>query len=523
MLLSALLEGRRKSFAVWYMIFRQSPKGQAMRIDDLMTESGVGFGTSGARGLAEAMTDRVCYAYTAGFLQYLVAVGASRSGAQLAMAGDLRPSTRRILAACARAAIDLGFRPRYFGPIPTPAVAGYGIANGIPSLMVTGSHIPDDRNGIKFNRPSGEILKPDEAGIRAETVALPAGLFDAAGALVPAAVYALPEEEPQAYDAYVARYLGFFPRGCLDGLRVGVYEHSSVARRAYADVLEGLGARVTRLGYSERFMPVDTEAIRPEDVALARGWAAQGDFDALVSADGDGDRPLVADERGEWLRGDIAGILCARALGARGVVTPVSSNTAVERCGCFERVLRTRIGSPFVIEGMQRLSREGLGPVVGYEANGGFLIDSPIVRGGRTLAALPTRDALVVALTILAAAREQGRPVSVLAQGLPRRSTHSDRIQDFPTEISQRRIAALASGDPERDRLAVDAVFADWFGPVAALDTTDGLRITFASGEIAHLRPSGNAPELRAYTEAETPERAAEMSVICMRILAGWR
>ncbi|MGE5152696.1 MAG: phosphomannomutase [Bdellovibrio bacteriovorus] len=494
-----------------------------MRIDDLMTESGVGFGTSGARGLAEAMTDRVCYAYTAGFLQHLVQTGASKGGQELAMAGDLRPSTRRILTACARAAIDLGFQPRYFGHIPTPAVAAYGIANGMASLMVTGSHIPDDRNGIKFNRPSGEILKPDEAGIRAQVVRLPPGLFDAAGALVPAALSSLPEEEPQAYDAYVSRYLSFFPRGCLTGLRVGVYAHSSVASRAYGDVLSGLGAQVTRLGYSERFIPVDTEAIRPEDVALARGWAAGGDFDALVSADGDGDRPLVADEVGTWLRGDIAGILCAGALGARGVVTPVSSNTAVERCGRFERVLRTRIGSPFVIEGMQRLSASGLSPVVGYEANGGFLINSPIVRGGRTLAALPTRDALVVALTILAMARVEGKPVSALAQDLPRRFTHSDRLQDFPTETSHRRIADLASGDLERDRAAIEAAFGDWFGPVAGLDTTDGLRISFESGEIAHLRPSGNAPELRAYTEADTPERAAEMSGVCMRILAGWR
>ena len=494
-----------------------------MRIDDLMTESGVKFGTSGARGLASDMTDRVCYAYTAGFLQYLILVGASNRGADLAMAGDLRPSTGRILAACARAAADLGFRPRFFGAIPTPAVAAFAIDHGIPSLMVTGSHIPDDRNGIKFNRPGGEILKADEAGIRAQDVQLPEGLFDRSGAFVSGTPSALTGEETHAYQAYVARYLGFFPSGCLDGLRVGVYEHSSVARRAYSEVLEGLGARVTRLGFSERFLPVDTEAIRSEDVALARGWAADGAFDALVSADGDGDRPLVADERGEWLRGDIAGILCARALGARGVVTPVSSNTAVERCGCFERVLRTRIGSPFVIEGMQRLSAAGLSPVVGYEANGGFLLDSRIERDGRTLAALPTRDALVVALTILATAREQGKPVSALAQDLPHRFTHSDRIQDFPTEISQTRIAALTSGDPERDRAAVQASFGDWFGPVAGLDTTDGLRITFESGEVAHLRPSGNAPELRAYTEAETPDRAAEMNAICMRILAGWR
>ncbi len=494
-----------------------------MRIGDLMAQSGVGFGTSGARGLASEMTDRVCYAYTLGFLQYLVESGLSRPAAGLALAGDWRPSSGRILAACARAAMDLGFQPRYFGRIPSPAVAAYGIAQGMPSLMVTGSHIPDDRNGIKFNLPTGEILKADEEGIRAQVLSLPEGLFDDQGRMAPTDPPALPGEEPDAYRAYVARYLDFFPHDCLAGLRVGVYEHSSVAREAYREVLAGLGARVTPLARSERFIPVDTEAVRPEDITLAREWTAQGDFDALVSADGDGDRPLIGDERGEWLRGDMAGILCARQLGARGVATPVSSNTAVERCGAFERVLRTRIGSPYVIAGMQSLAAEGLAPVMGYEANGGFLLESPVTRDGRTLAALPTRDAVLVAVTILAAARERGVPVSALAGDLPRRFTHSDRIKDFPAQISRERLAAFQSGDPARDRAAAQAAFGDSFGPVSAIDLTDGVRITFASGEIAHLRPSGNAPELRAYTEAEDPARAAAMNARCMEILAGWR
>jgi phosphomannomutase len=494
-----------------------------MRIGDLMSESGVKFGTSGARGLAVDMTDRVCYAYTLGYLQYLLETGATASGADLGLAGDLRPSTRRILSACARAAADSGLRPRYFGRIPSPAVAAWGIVHGMPSLMVTGSHIPDDRNGIKFNLPTGEILKRDEEGIRAQDVAIPDGRFGPDGQCLAELPSALPAEESEAYDAYVARYLGFFPRGCLNGMRIGIYEHSSVARRAFAAVLGGLGAQVARLGYSDRFVAVDTEAVRPEDVALAHEWAASGHFEALVSADGDGDRPLVSDEKGNWLRGDIAGILCAQALGVRAVATPVSSNTALERCGRFERVVRTRIGSPFVIEAMQTLAADGLSPVAGYEANGGFLLGSPIEHEGRRLAALPTRDALIVALTILDAAARVGRPISELTAELPARFTHSDRIKDFPTEISQARLAALQTGDEAQDRAAAQSLFGDLFGPVADIDTTDGVRIRFASGEIAHLRPSGNAPELRAYTEADSSERAERMNAACLEILAGWK
>ncbi len=494
-----------------------------MQIGDLMNSSGVKFGTSGARGLAEAMTDRVCYAYTTGFLGYLRAAGQIGPDSAVGIAGDLRPSTSRIMIACARAALDLGCRPRHLGRIPSPAAAAWGMAQGAPTLMVTGSHIPDDRNGIKFNLPTGEILKQDEEGIRAQPLRVTDALFDRNGTFIQAQAAALPAEDPAAYRAYLARYLEFFPPGCLAGLRVGVYEHSSVARDAYVEVLGGLGAQVTRLGHSAAFVPVDTEAIRPEDVALAREWAATGNFDALVSADGDGDRPLIGDETGEWLRGDIAGILCARQLGARAVVTPVSSNTALERSRWFEAVLRTRIGSPFVIQGMQDLVDRGLDRVVGYEANGGFLMATAMKQEGRVLAALPTRDAVLVAVAILRAAVEQDKPVSALAADLPGRSTWSDRLKDFPTEIAQTRLAALHMGVPALDRAAVEAVFGPAFGGVADLDITDGLRITFTSGEIAHLRPSGNAPELRAYTEADTAARAEEMNRVCMEILAQWR
>ncbi len=492
-----------------------------MLIDDLMVQSGVGFGTSGARGRVEAMTDRVCYAYTLGFIQYLFETEVLVAGGALGIAGDHRSSSGRIMAACAQAITDAGCLARHLGRIPSPAIAAFGIAQGIPTLMVTGSHIPDDRNGIKFNLPSGEILKADEAGIRRQDVALPESQFDAVGALW--AGVGLGPADPAAYDAYVARYLEFFPAGCLSGVRVGLYEQSSVAREAMREVLIGLGADVTSLARSEVFLPVDTEAIRPEDVRLAREWTLGGGYDALVSADGDGDRPLVGDERGEWLRGDIAGPLCARWLGVRSLATPVSCNTAVDRSGWFERVQRTRIGSPYVVAAMQELLVAGPTPVAGYEANGGFLTADAIERDGRVLPALPTRDALIVALAVLCLARDRGQRVSELAGDLPARFTHSDRIKDFPTELSQARLAAMTSGEVRRDRAGVEAVFGAAFGPVAGLDTTDGLRITFASGEIAHLRPSGNAPELRAYTEADTPERAAEMNGICLEILAGWR
>jgi phosphomannomutase len=486
-----------------------------LSIKELMSASGVAFGTSGARGLATAMTDLVCYAYTRGFLQYLEVIGElKRAGERVAVGGDFRPSTGRVMLAVMQAAEDMGYTPVNCGKTPSPAVALFGLTHEIPAIMVTGSHIPDDRNGIKFNKCVGEVLKSDEAGIAGQTVEIADDVFDREGWFVhkptPKPV------SPAAEEAYIQRYLNTFPPDALRGRHIAVYQHSAVGRDVLVRILEGLGARVTPLGRSDKFIPVDTEAIRPEDVELARQWAVQPGFDAIVSADGDSDRPLVGDERGEWLRGDVAGILCAKFLGADSVSTPVSCNTAVEKCGWFREIRRTRIGSPYVIVSLQEAAAAGAQRVVGYEANGGFLLNSTLALDGKTLGALPTRDAVIVILGILLLARHEGKTVSELAATLPARFTASDRIKNFPTEQSAAIIARFNTGETAADQRAVESVFGAISGTVTTLDRTDGLRCTFANQEIIHLRPSGNAPELRCYTEAATDARAREMNVLAL-------
>ncbi|WP_331711231.1 phosphohexomutase domain-containing protein [endosymbiont of unidentified scaly snail isolate Monju] len=179
-----------------------------------------------------------------------------------------------------------------------------------------------------------------------------------------------------------------------------------------------------------------------------------------------------------------------------------------------------RIGSPFVIAGMRELADEGARQVVGYEANGGFLTWHDFECEGRVLPALPTRDAAIAAIAVLLLARRQGRPLSALTANLPARFTASDRLKAFPTQQAQARIAALAAGGRQRIETELAPLR---LGELAAIDHTDGLRLTFANGEIVHLRPSGNAPELRCYNEAASAARARELNAACMRLLADWR
>jgi len=483
-----------------------------------MSSSGVQFGTSGARGLVSAMTDEVCYAYTSAFLQHLLSDNHGfNKGSTVAISGDLRNSSPRILIAVAAAIRDQGGQPINCGFIPSPALAYFGQQNNIPSIMITGSHIPDDRNGIKFNTPNGEITKSDEDGIRAQAVTIAIELFNSQGLFIdPSANNALPESSHAAYELYLKRYLTFFPENCLKNKTIALYEHSTVGRDIFNDILSRLGAKVLRLARSEAFISVDTEAIRPEDSVLAKQWASEYDVDCIISADGDADRPLTSDEKGEWIRGDITGILTAEYLNASYVATPISSNTAVEKYGQFRHVARTRIGSPYVIEAMTQAKSNDT--TVGYEANGGFLIYTAIKHQNRVLEALPTRDAILVPLSLLMLADNRNMTLSQLVATLPPRYTASDRVKDFPTEQSKTILSNLLN-----DHAIINSYFEPHFGTFKHIDTTDGLRITFKNEEVVHLRPSGNAPEFRCYNEATTPERAIDMNKLCINLIESWK
>jgi phosphomannomutase len=116
-------------------------------------------------------------------------------------------------------------------------------------------------NGLKFYTPAGEILKTDEARIL----------------------------------------------GALAGLRIGVYQHSSVARDILTDLVLALGATPVALARSGRFIPVDTEAVDPETRTRLSGWCRDHRLDAVISTDGDADRPMLADHTGRIVAGDVLG------------------------------------------------------------------------------------------------------------------------------------------------------------------------------------------------------------------------
>lgn len=459
----------------------------AQSIQQIIGGSGISFGTSGARGLVSDFTDEVVASFAQSFLQVMQA---EFSVSRVAIGIDNRPSSPAMAAACAGAAQALGIEVDYYGVLPTPALAYQAMQDGVPAIMVTGSHIPFDRNGLKFYRPTGEITKADEQAIVNTLTSLTP--FQSA----------LPPVDPVGAENYLQRYRDVFPAGILQGLHIGLYEHSSAGRDLYANLFRSLGAEVTSLERTDTFVPIDTEAVAEADVEKGRRWSQEHHFDAIFSTDGDGDRPLIADENGQWLRGDIVGLLCAQQLGISALAVPVSCNTAIEKSGFFAQVTRTRIGSPYVIAAFDELAQKHT-RIAGFEANGGFLLGSDISLQGKTLKALPTRDALLPGIALLSQAA--GTPLSAQVARLPARFTASDRIQGIATATSKAFIEA-ATQTPSVFLSLLDKTADE----IEAINTTDGLRISLKDGEIIHLRPSGNAPELRCYVEANTSAAASQ-------------
>jgi mannose-1-phosphate guanylyltransferase/phosphomannomutase len=291
-------------------------------------------------------------------------------------------------------------------------------------------------------------------------------------------------------------------------MKLGVYQHSTVAGELLVEVLRSFGADVTPVGKTKVFVPVDTEAVGRKTMAKVKDWVREFKFDAVLSADADADRPLVIDEQGELFRGDLIGLATALFLKADIVVTPVTSNSGISEAFGFS-VRRTKVGSPFVIEGMDAARQAG-GIVVGFEANGGVLLGSDCLVNGKTLSALPTRDSFLPILAVLGTSASTGKSLSGLRETWNLPVCASERLENFPVEASRGLMRKLADRDALRQFLAP-------FGAVADVDETDGLRARMTSGEIIHLRPSGNAPEFRCYAEAESAGRAEEIVALALK------
>ncbi len=461
----------------------------------------LGFGTSGRRGKVVDLTQLEVYLNALAELQYLQslppAAGGIKRGEEFYFAYDLRPSSSEfsseaegrgeIAQAIVEAIVDAGMQPVNLGRIPTPALASFALAHNKGSIMVTGSHIPFDRNGYKTNSSRGELLKEQEAPINEQVRQVrkrlyeqrwDQSLFDQRG-MLKRGHQALPAEHGEARAAYIERFTGFFKGSSLNGKRLLVYQHSAVGRDLLVEILERLGAQVVKAGTQRYLRPhrhgkYRRRATGRDSGAGRRGSREQrppprGRLDRRRQRPSPGSRGGSADGRVHFFGGDLVGMVVAEYLQADAVVVPISCNDAIDR-GNLAPVVepKTRIGSPFVIAGMEAALAKGKKRVCGWEPNGGFLTGSPIARNGAILQPLLTRDAGLPILGVLFAAEQSGLSLVDLFARLPKRFSRAALLKHFPRATALKIVARFSppGGEPPASAgVAIRKDLAQFFTP----------------------------------------------------------
>jgi len=367
------------------------------------------FGTDGVRGVAneEPMTSE-----TALRLGRAIAHVFRRSPRRhkVLIGKDTRVSGYMLETAMASGICSMGVDVLLVGPMPTPGIAFLTRSlRADAGVVISASHNPFQDNGIKFFAQTGFKL-PDDVETEIEELVF----ADSIDHLRPTA-----GEIGKAFriDDALGRYNVFvknsFPKHLtLDGLKVVIDCAHGAGYRVAPEVLEELGAKVIAIGVDPDGENInrDCGAMHPEH--LQERVRAEGAHLGLA-LDGDADRCLMVDERGELVDGDMVLAIAARELRAasalRGdaVVATVMSNLGLELAlrDIGVELKRTPVGDRYVVEEMLRgsfnLGGEQSGHVIFLDHN-------------------TTGDGLITALAILAIAVERQKPLSELARVMTR-------------------------------------------------------------------------------------------------------
>ena len=368
------------------------------------------FGTDGVRGIANEHPITPELALALGRAVTYVAGRGRTHTPRIIIGKDTRLSGYMIETAIASGICSMGGRVLLCGPIPTPAVAHLTVSMRTDAgIVISASHNPFADNGIKIFGADGFKL-PDDAESEIEQLIESGELGPRkTGPLIGRA-----EKLEDARGRYVAFAKATFPRDLsLDGVRLVVDAAHGAAYRVAPIVFQELGAKVTAIGVKPNGVNINREhgALHPEKV---RAEVLRREASIGIALDGDADRVIVVDEKGEVVDGDAVMAMCAsrmirdRELRKATVVATVMSNLGLERAlsGQGVRLVRTPVGDRYVVEAM----REG-GFNLGGEQSGHLIF----------LDHASTGDGFIGALQVLALMMRSGKPLSELARAAMRR------------------------------------------------------------------------------------------------------
>jgi len=439
------------------------------------------FGSSGIRGVVNAEfgpDDALAVAQAA---------GTELDADRVALGRDTRATGRMLVDAAASGFASVGVSVNRLGVLPTPGLQAYCEREGVPGLMVTASHNPPEYNGVKLVAADGVELP------RERLEAVERRLFEDAAEPVAWDETGDTHEVTDARERYVSDLLAATDRETVAAaeLTVAIDPGHGAGTLTSPDFFRRLGCAVRTINAQAdgHFPGRDPEPVEAQLGDLQR-FVRTTEADLGVAHDGDADRAIFVDERGELLAGDatFAALAAAELAAGDTVVSAVNASQrlvdAAERAGA--ELSLTPIGSTFIVTRIRELARAGETVPVAGEGNGGVIFPRYRI----------ARDGAYTAARFLELLADADAPASEVA------ATY-DGYENVRRNLSY-------DDDAEREAMldAVERVASD---ADADLTTIDGYRLDYGDAWVL-ARPSGTEPVVRVYAEARSADRARELA-----------
>jgi len=437
------------------------------------------FGSSGARGVVgDGLTPEFV-------LRIAKAAGTVWETDRAVVARDTRTTGEMLTNAATSGLESVGLGVDRLGPTPTPSAVRYAEANERPAIVITASHNPPEYNGVKLVGADGvELSVADLETIEAHVLAddFDTAAWDDVG-------------ESQRIEAanreYVADLLDAVDRDAIAAadLTVALDPGHGAGALTSPDFFRELGCDVVTVNANPdgHFPGRDSEPVE-ENLGDLKSLVRAADADVGIAHDGDADRAVFVDERGEFVAGEASlAALAAAALDA-GDTTVAAVNVSqrlVDVCEDVGADLElTPIGATNIITRIRELAADGTRVPIAGEGNGGiFYPEYRLVR-----------DGAYVGAKFLELVAE--RPVSEV-------------IEPY-TDYENVRINLAYDTEPELEAM-LDAAAEFAAAADAEPNTTDGYRLDYGDAWVL-VRPSGTEPKVRIYAEAKDGERAQDLA-----------
>jgi phosphoglucosamine mutase len=438
------------------------------------------FGTDGIRGQANSAPMTPGMALRLGQAAGLWFVRGDHRH-QVIIGKDTRLSGYMIEPALVAGFTSAGMDVLLVGPLPTPAIAMLTRSmRADVGVMISASHNPFQDNGIKLFGPDGYKM-PDETESEIEALMD----SDVSARLAAPSQLGRARRLEDAAGRYIENAKASFPRGLtLDGVRVVVDCAHGAAYKVAPTVLRELGAEVIAVGVSPNGTNINHDCGSTHPRHLSGEVLAQG-ADLGMALDGDADRVILCDERGQLIDGDQVLALIAESWAAEGrlhgggIVATVMSNLGLERFVAARGIElhRARVGDRYVVEMMRE---HGIN--IGGEQSGHMVLSDFATTG----------DGLVAALQVLATIVAERRPASDVCR----------RFTPLPQRLKNVRFTGAS---PLQHPDVLQAV-------------QDAERLLGSSGRLL-LRPSGTEPLIRVMVESEDAALVEQVvDTLCARI-----